>query len=67
MFTATVIGSVSVMVEPLALAKEGLAGYRSAKKDEEQRLFDTVAPFVAPGKNPVQVNFGAPAKPQEGS
>jgi hypothetical protein len=51
----------------LALAKEGLAGYRSAKKDEEQRLFDTVAPFVAPGKNPVQVNFGAPAKPQEGS
>lgn len=42
----------------LEQAKQGLAEYRRSKTAEEERLFNTVAPFVAPGQNPVSI--GAP-------
>jgi hypothetical protein len=44
----------------LDTAKQGLAEYRRSKTAEEERLFNTVAPFVAPGQNPVSI--GAPPK-----
>jgi hypothetical protein len=39
-------------------ANVGLAEFRRAKIEEEQRLFDVIAPFVAPGQNPVQLSSG---------
>jgi hypothetical protein len=42
----------------LEQARQGLAEYRRSKTAEEERLFKTVAPFVAPGQNPVSI--GAP-------
>jgi hypothetical protein len=37
----------------LETAQQALRRYSEDKQQEEQRLFDTVAPFVAPGENPV--------------
>jgi hypothetical protein len=45
----------------LAQAKESQQNYAKDRAAEEQKLFDTVAPFVAPGENPVVVGGNAPA------
>jgi hypothetical protein len=41
--------------QALEQARQGLEEYRRTKAAEEERLFNTVAPFVAPGQNPVSL------------
>lgn len=52
----------------LEAAQQALANFSASKQSEEQLLFDTVAPFVAPGENPVVVSSARPhggAAPKE--
>jgi hypothetical protein len=45
--------------QALEQARQGLSEYRRTKAAEEERLFNTVAPFVAPGQNPVSLGDAA--------
>jgi hypothetical protein len=51
----------------LEQARAGVARFSDAKAAEERRLFNTVAPFVAPGQNPVQLSGNAPGEPKGGN
>jgi len=44
----------------LSTAQAGRDAFMTAKQAEEQRLFNIVAPFVAPGQNPVQLGGDQP-------
>jgi hypothetical protein len=46
----------------LEQARQSQASFSQTRQAEEQRLFDTVAPFVAPGENPVVVGGSAPKR-----
>jgi hypothetical protein len=48
--------------QALEQARQGLSEYRRTKAAEEERLFNTVAPFVAPGQNPVSLGEAADNK-----
>jgi hypothetical protein len=61
-FIAEKNGQIDANKDMLAQAREAQAAFTKQQAAEEQRLFDIVAPFVAPGENPVVVGGSAPQK-----
>jgi hypothetical protein len=61
-FIAAKNGQIAANRAAFEQAKASQLTYAQDRQAEEQRLFDTVAPFVAPGENPVVVGGSAGAR-----
>jgi hypothetical protein len=55
-YVAAKQAAIEANLAKLKLAQQALGDFTRTKQVEEERLFRTVSPFVAPGDNPVVVS-----------